>query len=68
MDTTKYQTLKELDSSSITESEINVSYLKKEWVILNIRTRRVTEQDGSFAEHLVYTLGHESPHAIFGEK
>lgn len=68
MDTTKYQTLKELDSSSITESEINASYLKKEWVILNIRTRRVTEQDGSFTEHLVYTLGHESPHARAGEK
>lgn len=67
MDTTKYQTLKELDSSSVTEAEINTFYLKKDWVILNIRSRRVIEPDGSFTDYLVYTLGHESPHARAGE-
>jgi len=58
MNTTKYKTLKQFESSIYPDYEITKK-LRKGWVLLAIQTTRQVSTKGDFEDLLVYTLGHE---------
>ena len=59
MQYTEFKKIEELNSRHYQDFEVT-EYLQRGWILIATRTVREVEEDGSFKDRLLYTLGHIS--------